>query len=302
MLLLPPLWKSSAFHAIEQRCLACCEAAYCLLAGTDSFYLQFKPTSWPLNYPRKYTNCTISLQEGHFPTQLRHTEKYQFHWNWATLPLQNVLHSNRQNLMLISPPNDNATACGIYWKYPTNHPLTPAEARILAFEIMIDCNSRTDCARESVKTSWGLEVRIRFDQFKKRYLCIWKCWEKCKFLIFRKCFLAVFKAIQKIPFTFPYELYRNVFCFELRLKTTTKKNSNQSVSSLFWGEKFLAKKMGYVTWFSEDVIRAWKKLEVVDRFFVANKTRWKSKSSEVLIDFLALVVLKLWLESNKLIN
>jgi len=40
------------------------------------------------SYLRKHTNCTISLQERHFPTPLRHIEKQQFCWNWATLPLQ----------------------------------------------------------------------------------------------------------------------------------------------------------------------------------------------------------------------
>jgi len=31
------------------------------------------------------------------------------------------LHFNRQNLMLIGPPNDWATVYGSYWKYPTEH-------------------------------------------------------------------------------------------------------------------------------------------------------------------------------------
>jgi len=35
--------------------------------------------------------------------------------------LNKVLHFNRQNLMLIAPPNDWATAYGNYWKYPTEH-------------------------------------------------------------------------------------------------------------------------------------------------------------------------------------
>jgi len=32
-----------------------------------------------------------------------------------------VLHFNNQNLMLIGPPNDWATAYDSYWKYPTEH-------------------------------------------------------------------------------------------------------------------------------------------------------------------------------------
>jgi len=61
-----------------------------LSAGSDSLYLQFKPTIWFLSYLRKHTNCSISLQERHFPTPLRHQEKQQFYWNWATLPLQSI--------------------------------------------------------------------------------------------------------------------------------------------------------------------------------------------------------------------
>jgi len=40
-----------------------------------SLYLQFKPTIWTLSYLHKHTNCTILLQERHFPTPLRHIEK-----------------------------------------------------------------------------------------------------------------------------------------------------------------------------------------------------------------------------------
>jgi len=47
-------------------------------AATDSLYLQYKLTTCVLTYPRKYTNCTISLQECHFPIPIRHTEKHQF--------------------------------------------------------------------------------------------------------------------------------------------------------------------------------------------------------------------------------
>jgi len=61
---------------------------HCLSAGPDLLYLQFKPTIWTLSYLRKHTNCTISLQERHFPTPLRYTENQQFCWNWAALPLQ----------------------------------------------------------------------------------------------------------------------------------------------------------------------------------------------------------------------
>ena len=61
--------------------------AFCLSAGTDSLLsLQFKPTIWSPNYPRKH-NYICSNQERHFHQFCR------------------VLHFNHQNLMLISPPN-----------------------------------------------------------------------------------------------------------------------------------------------------------------------------------------------------
>ena len=58
---------------------------YCPSAGSDSLYLQFKPTIWTQRCLRKHTNCTISLQERHFPTPLRHTENHQFYWNTQSL-------------------------------------------------------------------------------------------------------------------------------------------------------------------------------------------------------------------------
>ena len=46
-------------------------------------------------------------------------------------------------------------------------PSTRVEATILPFEVMIGHNSRTDCARESVKTSTDSEDSNRSDEFKK---------------------------------------------------------------------------------------------------------------------------------------
>ena len=60
------------------------------------------------------------LQERHFPTPSRHTEKQQLHWNWAMLPLRSF-HFNRQNLTLITLHIDQATAYGTYWKYLAEH-------------------------------------------------------------------------------------------------------------------------------------------------------------------------------------
>jgi len=39
-----------------------------------------KPTIWALSYPHKHTNCTTPLQERHFATPLRHTEKQRLYW------------------------------------------------------------------------------------------------------------------------------------------------------------------------------------------------------------------------------
>ena len=58
------------------------------LARFDSLYLLFKLIIWILYYLRKRTNCTISLEERHFPTSLCHIEKQQFYWNWSTLLFQ----------------------------------------------------------------------------------------------------------------------------------------------------------------------------------------------------------------------
>jgi len=61
---------------------------------------------WSRSYPckhTKHTNCAIALREHHLLTQLRHAEKQQLYWNWQRY-LCKILHFNRQNLMLISPP------------------------------------------------------------------------------------------------------------------------------------------------------------------------------------------------------
>jgi len=42
-----------------------------LSAATDSLYLHFTPTVWVLNFPRKQTNCAMSLQEHHFLMPVR---------------------------------------------------------------------------------------------------------------------------------------------------------------------------------------------------------------------------------------
>ena len=89
---------------------------HCLSVGSDPLYLQVKPTIWAQSYPRKHTNCTTPLQERYFPTPLRHGMQKNSHCiETEQRYLCRVIHFNRQNLMLISPPH------GTYWKYPTEY-------------------------------------------------------------------------------------------------------------------------------------------------------------------------------------
>jgi len=79
----------------------------CLSVGSDSLYLQLKPTIRAQSYRRKHTNCTTALQERYFPTQLRHGMQKNSHCiETEQRDLCRVIHFNRQNLMLINPPND----------------------------------------------------------------------------------------------------------------------------------------------------------------------------------------------------
>jgi len=60
-------------HSVEQKKLL--RNSRYLSSGSDSLYLQFKPTTWAQSYPRKHTNYNTPLQKRHFPTPLRHAEK-----------------------------------------------------------------------------------------------------------------------------------------------------------------------------------------------------------------------------------
>jgi len=64
-----------------------------------------------LGYWRKYTICSISLQEHHFPILPSDTEKY-FSIETEQLYLCRVLHFTCQNLRLTNPRNYWAIACG----------------------------------------------------------------------------------------------------------------------------------------------------------------------------------------------
>ena len=92
----------------------------CLSAGSSSLYLQLKPTIRAQRYPRKHIRCTTRFKNIIF----RHHYVMQKNTNCFETDkshLCKALHFNRQNLMLLGPPNDWATAYGSCWKYPTEH-------------------------------------------------------------------------------------------------------------------------------------------------------------------------------------
>jgi len=66
--------KSAAPRKVPPRGIAPSPFVGALIV-TDLLYLQFKSTICALNYPRKHTSCTITLQERHFQIALRHREK-----------------------------------------------------------------------------------------------------------------------------------------------------------------------------------------------------------------------------------
>ena len=78
--------------------------SHCLSAGSDSLYLQLKPTSWAQSYPRKHTNFSTSFKNIIF----RYHHVMQKNSSYAETEQRSicrVLHFNRQNLMFISPLN-----------------------------------------------------------------------------------------------------------------------------------------------------------------------------------------------------
>jgi len=75
-------------YTVEHRTLL--RNSHCLSAGSDSLYLQFKPTIWTQSYPRKH-NFATRLQERHILTTLRHTEKTAFVPKLSNVPLQSSL-------------------------------------------------------------------------------------------------------------------------------------------------------------------------------------------------------------------
>jgi len=86
----------------------------CLSSGSDSVYLQFKPTIWP--QVTTQTHIKNVILRHHYVMQknsicIETEQRY----------LCRILHFNGQNLMFINPPNDCATACGTYWKDPNEH-------------------------------------------------------------------------------------------------------------------------------------------------------------------------------------
>jgi len=73
---------------------------------TDSLFVQFKVTTWAPNYACKHINCTISRFKN---VIFRH--HYVIQKNSSCIETEQRylcrgLHFNRQNWMLINPPND----------------------------------------------------------------------------------------------------------------------------------------------------------------------------------------------------
>jgi len=71
------------------------------------------PTIKALNPPRKHANYTIWLQNfifQHYYVMPKNINSIEIEQRY----LCRVLDFNSQNLMLIRPPNDNATFCSTY--------------------------------------------------------------------------------------------------------------------------------------------------------------------------------------------
>ena len=98
----------------------------------------------------------------------------------------------------------------------------PAEATIVAFEVMICHNSLTDHARsKSMKTSSDSEDSNRSDEFKKGTFAFEICEKNTIFWFSGSVVFATFQKVQNIPFPFPCEHFPNIFWLGLRLKNPT---------------------------------------------------------------------------------
>jgi len=70
----------TANDTVEQRRLS--QNSRCLSAGSDSLYLQFKPTIWAQSYPRKHTNYSTPPSRKLFSelrTPLHYPKKQMFY-------------------------------------------------------------------------------------------------------------------------------------------------------------------------------------------------------------------------------
>jgi len=66
----------TANYTVEQRRLL--RNSRCVSPGSDSLYLQFKPTFWAQSYPRKHTDYITAPSRTLFseiPTALRYADK-----------------------------------------------------------------------------------------------------------------------------------------------------------------------------------------------------------------------------------
>jgi len=99
------------------------------------FYETWLPTSWlwftplavqtynlALSWPRKHINCNIPSRTSFVGTITKKTvEKNSQAEKNSGIETEQCYLCRSQNLMLITPPNDQATAYGTYWKYLAEH-------------------------------------------------------------------------------------------------------------------------------------------------------------------------------------
>jgi len=97
-------------------------------------------------------------------------------------------------------------------------PSTPVEATILPFEVMIGHNSRTDCARESVKTSTDSENSNRSDEFEKVNFAFENVKKNANFYFLVAVFRQYSKKLKKFLSRLPASFFETFLWLGLRLK------------------------------------------------------------------------------------
>jgi len=139
----------------------------------------------------------------------------------------------------------------------TQYTLRPAKATIVAFEVMIGCNSRMDCARESVKTSSDSADSNQSDEFKEKIPLHLKSLRKTQKFDFPKMLLQDFFKNFKTSFDASlWAFLKQFFNLNYVWRPQLTKNSNQRKSSPLLGGDFRVKKVGGVRVFPAYVIGA----------------------------------------------